>query len=72
MYAPVYETADLKDPISAFTIAELGEMLPPQYESPVRGKTGKYGGGLLGTWETTEADARAKMLVCFWEHRLLH
>ena len=60
---------------SAFTVAELGEMLKTKYSLPA------YSGGLwrnVVNWgdgftfaENTEADARVKMLIYLLENKLL-
>lgn len=67
--------------ISAFTVAELGEMLPSGISS-VRGASGKWivyksAGFDLGITEVpdvkadTEADTRAKMLIYLLENNLI-
>jgi hypothetical protein len=61
------------DEYSAFTVAELGEMLPPEYLT-MRHPTGwaAYDGdGEYVLQEKTEADARAKMLVYLIENDLI-
>lgn len=56
---------------SAFTVAELGEMLKDvQYELPIFGKNKKWGSALLGKWFDTEANARVKMLIYLLENNL--
>jgi len=60
---------------SAFTVAELGAMLPQYpYYLPVRQKDGiEWGIRVNGEWiqEKTEADARAKMLIHLIEKGLV-
>jgi hypothetical protein len=51
--------------VSAFTVADLGEMLPLKYELPVRGKNGKFGSPFLGRWESRLTPA-PKCLATFW------
>jgi|ERR1700733_4407555 len=66
---------------SAFTVAELGWMLPIEYISQRR-PTGAIGSGQYCWWaghydgdytvrERTEADARAKMLIYILENKLI-
>jgi hypothetical protein len=80
-----FETADDDAWFSAFTVAELGEMLPA---SVVSGKT-EFDAARLGRWvaaqtegssgyfhgdgeyANTEADARAKMLIHLLENGIL-
>lgn len=62
------------DMYSAFTVAELGEMLPKQYRSWKSGDDKEW---ICDTWASTvqraetEADARAKMLVYLLENNLI-
>src|SRR5213080_1394008 len=66
--------------VSAFTVAELGEMLPQFHTSTSKNMhTGekylcefwKDGSRQHYTWATTEADARAKLLIYLFEHNLM-
>jgi len=61
--------------ISAFTCAELGEMLPVEYwEKQGRTIVGTYGfwfGDEEAVYADTEADARGKMLIYLLENRLI-
>lgn len=71
----------LDDIISAFTVAELGEMLPKHYSTLRRVIEG--GKEIYICWNTdesdytnstfadTEADARAKMLIYLLENKLI-
>lgn len=72
-------TQPLTELASAFTVAELGEMLPfgttvrvcldGRWEYTFCGIVGKE---LQNIWkEFTEADARAKMLIYLYEHKLI-
>lgn len=66
---------------SAFTVAELGEMLPfraksekiaPQYTSLGQWKCSRiYKGKLVYFYGKTEADVRAKMLIYLIENKLM-
>lgn len=59
---------------AAFTVAELGEMVPRKFYTRFDGQgwigevDGKF---VLGTASDTEADARAKMLIYLLEHHIL-
>lgn len=80
-------TANLKFRYSAFTVAELGEMLPRQigrthWTEHIRGKVSGWVSFLRyveyeKTWDIesfeadTEADARAKMLIYLLENKLI-
>ena len=63
-----------KDKFSAFTVAELGKMLPiwvtteknDEDEFLVRSEDSVY-----ITWDNTEANARAKMLIYLIENKLM-
>jgi len=64
--------------VAAFTVAELGEMLPPyckthrnfsRYEVSFPDKTWKDGEAEF--YDKNEADARAKMLIHLLENNLL-
>ena len=75
-YQGTFDTADVKQFYSAFTIAELGTMIPQTFALPVHNTTdGKWMFG--STMEDlhididTEADARAKMLIYLIENGLL-
>ena len=65
--------------ISAFTAAELGEMLPDYevdcYKEKGEWRCGTYMGKKLSEpenyWDKTEANARAKMLIYLIENKLL-
>ena len=68
--------------ISAFTVAELGEMLPAghidtariYFESPYRIEykvNWKKGNDFYNTFDKSEANARAKMLIYLLENKLL-
>lgn len=60
--------------VSAYTVAELGEMLPKQYRSWKSGDDKEW---ICDTWASTvqraetEADARAKMLIYLVENNLI-
>lgn len=63
---------------SAFTVADLGALLPSQYLACFKDESGWYGYNISPTaeWKSmfpvqTEADARAKMLVFLLESKLL-
>lgn len=59
---------------SAFTVAELGEMLPKaliQYETFTTGHRAIWNHGEHTELENTEADARAKMLIYLLEKKLI-
>ena len=67
--------AILADIYSAFTVAELGEMLPQNYGTRYDGQgwsvydgNGKY---VVGMSTDTEADARAKMSIYLIENNFL-
>lgn len=69
---------NLRNWCSAFTVAELGEMLPSQYLSCFRDETGWFGYNISPTKEwkemypcTTEANARAKMLIYLIENKIM-
>lgn len=72
-----YETKDLDHKISAFTVAELGEMLPyaalGAYFNQFKGANDwSMGYGLEKTINSdTEAEARGKMLVYLRENKLI-
>ena len=84
---PRYGTADLKwnqadlqklyeTELSAFTVAELGEMLPSWIGHPQelpRKTEDKWSFQIKGFYDLadTEADARGKMLICLLENNLL-
>jgi hypothetical protein len=53
--------------IAAFTVAELGEMLPSRERLPFKNDTGEWVDDNRGVRENTEADARAKLLVLLLE-----
>jgi hypothetical protein len=78
------DETNLKNYYSAFTVAELGEMLPTTVLAP-SGKTFQIGIALRAIWyvapsginfwhqnANTEADARAKMLIYLIENTLLN
>lgn len=74
-----------KELFSAFTVAELGEMLPEEIYHPKKEDVELYlaiSPHLRGTWQIqysgyfvqsdqTEADARAKMLIYLLENKLI-
>jgi hypothetical protein len=67
-----------KEYISAFTVAELGEILPPFYRSTNVGKDEIQWFEVTHTfdlkpafYDETEADARAKMLIYLIENNLI-
>lgn len=63
--------------IAAFTVAELGEMLPKNFYSRKHRKIGYWQGHLIEkggdevTIENTEADARAQILIYLLENGLI-
>ena len=59
--------------ISAFTVAELGEMLPSGYYSIREGSVWEcwLRNGTQKVEASTEADARAKMLIYLLENKLM-
>lgn len=82
-YRDAYPTADV---ISAFTVAELGEMLPAECDSgkciegTLAHSKGKWVAGLLNdsgdkmeykSYADTEANARANMLIYLIENKLI-
>ena len=85
LHQPRLETSDLKQKVSAFTVAELGEMLPKGIKS-YRFYTAKYDTEwecwyadtvsnnrlriVMNQYGGTEADARAKMLIWLIDHRI--
>jgi len=58
---------------SAFTVAELGEMLPKDFMSYKRYDKWTCGEHRINKWESaeTEADARARMLIYLLENGLI-
>ncbi len=73
-----FTTANVKVRYSAFTVAELGEMLPPSVrvnkEFDDKNEKIFYVGLHHGDWRIsadTEADARAKMLIYLLENKLI-
>jgi hypothetical protein len=75
-----YETGIEKEYSAAFTVAELGEMLPPERSSFMDENSGKWkmyihsvmtGSVSKIIAERTEAHARAKMLVYLLENKLI-
>lgn len=66
------------EPLSAFTVAELGEMLPVEYHSYRVGQIwfcvtylGRMMKHIKSGQSGTEADARAKMLIYLLENKLV-
>lgn len=63
--------------ISAYTVAELGEMLPISSDIPSKISENewhyfeKQSFGIKDCIYQTEADARAKMLICLKENKLI-
>lgn len=66
--------------LSAFTVAELGEMLSDGMDMTWKSSTGEWNcrytlvsheDNAVGTTATTEADARAKMLIYLLENKLI-
>lgn len=73
---PMYSTADLRERFSAFTVAELGEMLSTtENNNQIRDtKVFTQWGCDYETHRTlapTEADVRAKMLIYLLENKLI-
>lgn len=66
---------DFDSEISAFTVAELGEMLQKYYASHKEEDCFRCFGDINGTMKSftanTEADARAKMLIYLLENKLI-
>ena len=65
--------ADTHHKYSAFTVAELGEMLPSGYYSIREGSVWEcwLRNGTQKVEASTEADARAKMLIYLLENKLM-
>ena len=76
-----WESADTEALIAAFTVAELGEMLPESFAVPRKSWERDADAFLWGIYiekpkptiisAATEADARAKMLIYLLENKLM-
>jgi hypothetical protein len=73
-----YESMDVYDIFPAFTVAELGEMLPRYCELTFRNRADdrkqirwNCDNQFNETEEATEADARAKLLIYLIENKLI-
>ena len=76
IFSPNNECGYNKDNLicSAFTVAELGEMLPYYAQSHKEdARSGRWccDVGTKQCFADTEADARARMLICLIENKLL-
>ena len=74
-YSSVTAQAYVREFYSAFTVAELGEMLPDRYLDEIKRLVDRWffpeEYDVLGNMQFTEADARAKMLIYLLENKLL-
>ena len=80
-FASEYETDSTTEWLAAFTVSELGEMLPPYFctvdaERKYKWSCEKWSRGIIDAevptqYANTEADARAKTLIYLIENKLI-
>lgn len=78
-FYPYLDQTEIGDSISAFTVAELGILLPTMSDLPKQGHDGRW--RVHGPWTAekgdllhiadTEADCRAKVLIYLLENNLI-